>query len=335
MKIFLFLLTFTLPLFLGGKTIHALESKKLLYVNSYHKGYEWSDEIEKGLLKSLNITEQPDGAYDTSLSEVEFQLFRMDTKNNTSEAFKKKAALEAKAIIDEWQPDIVVTSDDNAAKYLIVPYYKNNSIPFVFCAINWDVSDYGFPAPNITGMIEIDPIFETITLLKKYAKGSRIAIIGADTLSGRKIINHYKEKLGIIFTDGKLVSSFDEWQAEYLRLQNSVDMIVWLSPIGIKGWNDSLAREIIIANTKIPTGAISDEQGLYALLGRVKFGTEQGWWAGKTALKILGGTDPADIPITTNKESRIFLNMDLAKRLKIKFPMELLEKAKLIESFSD
>ncbi|WP_320041664.1 hypothetical protein [uncultured Desulfobacter sp.] len=46
------------------------ERKKLLYINSYHKGYQWSDSIEKGLLK-------------------------------------------AKAVIETWQPDIVVTSDDN------------------------------------------------------------------------------------------------------------------------------------------------------------------------------------------------------------------------------
>ncbi|MCK5194670.1 MAG: hypothetical protein KAQ71_12730, partial [Desulfobulbaceae bacterium] len=57
-----------------------------------------------------------------------------------------------------------------------------------------------------------------------------------------------------------------------------------------------------------------------------------GWWAGKTALRILDGTSPSDIPVTTNKESRVYLNMGLAKQLGIKFPMELIEKATFLEN---
>ncbi len=69
-------------------------------------------------------------------------------------------------------------------------------------------------------------------------------------------------------------------------------------------------------------------------IGRVKIAEEQGWWTGKTALRILDGTPPADIPVTTNKESKILLNIQLAKRLGITFPMELLEKATFIEEIT-
>jgi ABC-type uncharacterized transport system substrate-binding protein len=64
----------------------------------------------------------------------------------------------------------------------------------------------------------------------------------------------------------------------------------------------------------------------FALLGRVRIAEEQGWWSGKTALRILEGTEPADIPVVANKESKLYLNMELAKRMKIKFPMELVEE---------
>ncbi|WP_321418637.1 hypothetical protein [uncultured Desulfobacter sp.] len=90
------------------------ERKKLLYINSYHKGYQWSDSIEKGLLKALGIEFDPDSnPIDTSLGPVQIKIVRMDTKLNKEEAFKKKEALKAKAVIETWQPDIVVTSDDN------------------------------------------------------------------------------------------------------------------------------------------------------------------------------------------------------------------------------
>ena len=308
------------------------EQKKMFYVNSYHQGYQWSDDIEKGLLKALDILENPDGTYDTSGSDVELKVFRMDTKLNQSEAFIKQAALKAKAIIDEWKPDIVVASDDNASKYLIAPYYKNAATPFVFCGLNWDASIYGFPASNVTGMVEIEPVLQTIEILKEYAKGDRIGFIGVKGITGQKIVDTYVKKLGINISDGKLISDFSEWKKEYLRLQDSVDMILWLNPIGITGWDSELAEEFILENTKIPTGATSDNNKRFAMVGIVKIAEEQGWWSGKTALRILDGKSPADIPVVTNKESRVYLNMPLAKRLGIKFPMELIEKATLLES---
>ena len=311
------------------------EQKKMFYVNSYHKGYEWSDDIEKGLLKALDIRENSDGTYDTSGSDVELKVFRMDTKLNKSEAFKKQAALKAKAIIDEWKPDIVVASDDNASKYLIAPYYKNGSIPFVFCGLNWDASVYGFPVSNVTGMVEIDPVLETIEILKKYAKGNRIGFIGVKSISARKSVDTYVKRLGIKISDGKLVSDFSEWKKEYLRLQDSVDMILWFNPVGITGWDSKSAEAFILENTKIPTGATADNNKRFAMIGIVKIAEEQGWWAGKTALRILDGKSPADIPVVTNKESRVYLNMPLAKRLGIKFSMELIEKATFIENPRD
>lgn len=108
-------------------------------------------------------------------------------------------------------------------------------------------------------------------------------------------------------------------------------MLIWMGPIGIRGWNEDEAIAFIHQHTRIPTGAHADDHVQYALIGRTKIAEEQGWWAGKTALRVLEGTSPADIPVTTNKESKLFLNMGMAKQMGIKFPMELVEKAILVE----
>jgi len=310
------------------------EPQKVLYINSYHQGYAWSDDIEKGLLKALGITTNPDGSFDTSQSAVDLEIFRMDTKFNTSEDFKQQAALAAKARIDEWQPDIVVASDDNAAKYVIAPYFKDSDIPFVFCGLNGDASVYGFPESNVTGMLEVAPYLETIEMLRIYARGDRIGIIGTRSVSNHKEITHFRKLLPLNQADIKLVSHFDEWKTEYVKLQDAVDMIIWFSPVGITGWRQKQAIDFILEHTTIPTGGAGDHNVAYALLGMVKIAEEQGWWSGKTALRILNGTSPADIPVTTNKESKIFLNMQLAKRLGIKFPMTLLEKATFVEEMT-
>ncbi len=108
-------------------------------------------------------------------------------------------------------------------------------------------------------------------------------------------------------------------------------MIIWFNPIGIKRGNQQQAIDFILEKTKIPTDAAGDHDIHYALFGKVNISEEQDWWECKAALRILNGASPADIAITTNKESRLLLNMQLAERLGIKFPMGLLQKATLIE----
>jgi hypothetical protein len=80
------------------------EGKKILYVDSYHEGYEWSDGITNGIQETLDGTG------------VDLKIYRMDTKRNPDEGFKEKAGLEAKSVIEEFEPDVVITSDDNAFK---------------------------------------------------------------------------------------------------------------------------------------------------------------------------------------------------------------------------
>jgi len=224
-----------------------------------------------------------------------------------------------------------VASDDSAAKYLIQPYYRNSVTPFVFCGVNWDASVYGFPTPNITGMVEVAPVNETLALLKKYARGDRIGFIGANTLSENKNLESYSTVLGVSFADGHLVDDFSAWKKEYLRLQDSVDMVLFFTPDGIDGWDPDLAEDFILKNTRVPSGGTGDHHIRYALLGQVRIAEEQGWWAGKTALRILNGTSPANIPVATNQQSRLYLNMELAKHLGIKFPMDLIQQATFIK----
>ena len=309
------------------------EQKKLLYINSYHKGYKWSDDIEKGLFKALGIEINPDSnTIDTSLSPVQVKILRMDTKRNTNEAFIKQAVLKAKTLIDTWNPDIVVASDDNASKFLISPHYIGSDLPVVFCGISWDASIYGFPAPNITGMVEISPFAETIALMKNFSQGERMGVIGFDSFSNRKDVARLKQQVNDLENwQVRLVSEFDQWKREYLKLQDEVDMLMWLSSTSIKGWDPEEAERFILENTKIITGGTGDSDIRYALLGRTKIAEEQGWWAGKTALRILNGTPPSAIAMTFNQHSKLYLNMKLAKRLGIVFPIELIEKADFVE----
>ena len=86
-----------------------------VYISSYHKGYDWSDGIELSLRSVLE-------------GECSFIQFDMDTKRNGAQAFIQQKAKEAKELIEKSKPDVVITSDDNAAKFVIQKYFKNSSI---------------------------------------------------------------------------------------------------------------------------------------------------------------------------------------------------------------
>lgn len=303
------------------------QPRKLVYVNSYHKGDAWSDGIENGLFKALGIPLGPEHPFDPSLSRIQIQVIRMDTKRNPGPAFAEKAARKAQALIEDWRPDIVVASDDNACRYLIAPCYRNRDLPVVFCGVNRDASAYGFPAPNITGMVEISFYRETIELLKTFARGDRLGLIGAEDPSNRKEADHLKQTAAIREQDIRLVSTYGEWKKQYLSLQESLDLLIWISHDSIQGWNSGEAERFILNHTRIVSGCVSETHVRFTLLGRVSIAEEQGWWAGKTALKILDGTSPGQIPVTANKHSKLFLNMKLARRMEIAFPMELVEMA--------
>ena len=135
------------------------EKKKVLYIDSYHAEYIWSRDITAGVRSVLNPRK-----------DIELKIFRMDTKRNMGEADKKNAAQKARELIESWRPDVVIASDDNASKYLIAPYYKNAKLPFVFCGLNWDAAIYGFPADNITGMVEVAMLEPTIDTLKRLCR---------------------------------------------------------------------------------------------------------------------------------------------------------------------
>jgi hypothetical protein len=103
---------------------------KVLYVNSYHKTFEWCDSIERGLFKSLSCVDKDDGSspdrvpvsVDSSQSPAELVVWRMDSKRNTDTAWRKAEALKIMAYIKTRKPDVVLLSDDNAAIFLGVPY---------------------------------------------------------------------------------------------------------------------------------------------------------------------------------------------------------------------
>jgi ABC-type uncharacterized transport system substrate-binding protein len=315
-------LVVTASLFLSSLVVPLTASSgagKCLYVSSYHRGYAWSDGVEQGLRKVLT-------------GHCEIRQIDMDTKRNKSVEFKQSAASEVKHEIETWQPDVVIVSDDNAAKYVVKQYYRDADTPFVFSGVNWTVKEYGFPYSNVTGIIEVAPLEAMLTNAIKYSGGAKKAIyLGADTLTEKKNLDRVagaSQKLGIEL-EGILVSSASEWKVQY-RAAQDVDFIVMGSYSGISDWNKAEMAAFAVEHARKLTVTSHDWMMPFSTIGFTKIPQEQGEWAAQAAIEILKGKSPREIPIVANRNWDLWLNMAHLESTRITLPRKLLRKAKKI-----
>ena len=220
---------------------------------------------------------------------------------------------------------MVTASDDNAAKYLIAPYYRDAALSFVFCGLNWDASAYGLPYSNVTGMVEVSPIPQIVRLLRRHARGDRLGFIAEDTLTKRKEVDYHKALFDIGYERVYLAKTFAEWRAGFLTAQEEVDMLMILGVGAIADWDEAAARTLAAQHSRIPAGTDFSWLMGVSLLGVAKLPEEQGRWAARAALKILDGVPPSRIPVTYNREGRIYFNETIARRLGVGPPPPLAE----------
>lgn len=292
--------------------------KKILWVDSYHPAYEWSAGIEQG----IRMTLQGSG--------VELRIVRMDSKRRSAEADIRAAASKAKAVIDAFRPDVVIASDDNASKYLVLPYLKDTNLPVVFCGVNWDASTYGYPARNVTGMVEVDLVEAQLDHLSRYAKGRRIGYLSGDVFSERQISAHYNDRFFAGQLKTYLVRTLAEFKAAFLQAQDEVDMLYIYNYAGIVDWEPAVAEAFLAEHIRVPTGSHNPFMAPFVLVTLAKDSQEQGEWAAGAALEVLAGRSPADIPLVRNERGQLIVNLSMAEALGVTFPLETLQAATVI-----
>lgn len=292
--------------------------KRILWVDSYAPGFAWTDGILRGVRGVLADT----GAT--------VRIVHMDTKSDPSPEFAHRAGLRAKAELDAFRPHVVMASDDNAQRHFVVPFLRGGATPVVFCGVNWDASAYGYPASNVTGMVEVGLLREALELMRPFARGPRVAIIAADTESEHVNLDTYRARGLARGWTPFFLRTFDEFPAAFLRAQERADMVILGGNGGIAGWDDARAREFLAAHTAVPTGSLDAYLAPYSVFTFSKVPEEQGRWMAATALRLLDGEPPAAIPLAENRQVDLIVNLRLARAAGLVLPLALLRTATLI-----
>lgn len=295
--------------------------KKALYINSYHQGLPWSDGIERGIDTIL------DGAG------LAHETVYLDSKRNRSPEYITEATERALAKIKTYEPDVLIVSDDNAFRYIVKDHYKNHDLPVVFSGVNWNIEKHGGPFKNTTGMVEVVLYGQSVRTVLPYARGKRIGFLAENTLSEAFNLENLTDYVGLDISEAQLVNNFEDWQKQYLEMQQRVDILV----VGVIGsfvdWNDPTQKQAVIdfvmENTQIPTITEHVWMVEFSLLAYGKIAEEQGEWAAKAALQILDGTPPSDIGVVKNRRGELAINSKLAEKLGILFPAGVIKNARV------
>jgi ABC-type uncharacterized transport system substrate-binding protein len=292
--------------------------RKIFYINSYHEGYAPSD--QKMLAIQQIVATQPN---------VVLKIFFMDAQRHQDGQSIKTKTDEALKAVRDFDPDVIIASDDDAVKYVIAPHFRKGPVPVVFCGVSWTCQQYGLPTASVTGMLEAPPVRETVqTLRKYYPEMKSLIVLGGNSASERKNIKTlesiFREE-GLL-SETLLVKDFDSWKQFFAAANKKADVVYLTGNGAVADWDATDAWEFVFRNIQKPVITCEESLMRYAVFGMTKVEREQGEWAAKTALAILDGKTPSDFHVASNRETKGFFNPLLAEAVGFKPDPDLLAK---------
>jgi ABC-type uncharacterized transport system substrate-binding protein len=302
----------------------------VLIVHSYHEGFSWTDAQDAAIRQALEVS----GARVVS--------HYMDTKRHPDEDSKVQAGAEAKLLVEELQPTVIIATDDNAQKYFAKDYAGVEGAPqIVFSGVNAEPEEYGYPADNVTGVLERPKLAESLELLTELVPDvEKVAVVGDDSTTTDAMVAYTKSlTLPLEVAAYDQVSTFEEWQTAIEAHQTDADALVFFMYHTIKAQADGSEimdpTEVMtwtLDNNELPTVGILGLQiddGVMA--GVVESPEEQGLIAGGLASELLDGTPAFDLGVRNTDHGQCMINLSTAATLGIEVPQELLDSCEIVE----
>ncbi|HON44347.1 MAG TPA: bifunctional serine/threonine-protein kinase/ABC transporter substrate-binding protein [Planctomycetota bacterium] len=301
-----------------------LESpKRVLLVFSYEKDILWDIHIRQAILETF------ENHLLRSDKEIVVRDFYINAKKESEEEKIQSKIHQAIHLIRSWRPHLVITIDDLATGY-ITPHFFHSSIQFVFCGVNNDIKEYGFPQKNVTGICEdvfVKQTFQKIDTFLPTAKNYVILI--EDTPIASEMLQHIHQELETIplyCLETFCSANWEEWKQCLKQYESQVDFFYipmyhnlkdeqgnYISSADVLQW--------ILGNIEKPFLGLLDfniKQG--ALFGVVATGKKQGEIAGYYGVQILKGKTADAFPIFHLPRGELYINRKTAKRYNITIP---------------
>jgi PAS domain S-box-containing protein len=293
---------------------------RVLYLNSYDRGYKWSNDIERGLVERLKNADR----------EIELSVEYLDGRRFPGTARNDLLAATLAAKYAGYRHDIVVVSDNFAFDFAI-QYRKQlfPDLPIVFCGYNNFRPDMLKGIRNITGVNEEVDFARTVDLAIRVQPGVRnlVFITSTGDDSNRRMTAVAEATLFPELRKGyNVVALKDASMAEIgSRLgvlpRDSAVFLVGMTRDLIEGRRPTSVENgcMILAVSPVPVYAFWDfHLGTGILGGYIIAGLDQGRTAADMVLRILGGTPADSIPVMMHTPARNMIDFNVMKKFGIK-----------------
>lgn len=301
---------------------------KVLVVMSYDDQLEWQKEIQRGVESVLSKS-------------CDLRFFNLNSRYDFENA--KSKAQEAFQLYQEFQPDGVIASDDNAQTLFVIPYLRNKTDkPVVFCGVNADPAAYEYPAKNVTGILERVHFKESIALLQLIDPSvKKITFVMGDNNTATAFMDQAKteqKEYTAEILDIKKIKTLEEGLEYIQRVSPQTDAFFIENINGVKTAAGETPKEKdmvqqLVAQCRKPTFAPNEytiKNGV--LCGVTKTGIEQGGTAGEMLLRAMKGAPISEIPIIQNHDGQAIINVTTLKDLGLKPPSSVLRMSKLVRT---
>ena len=272
------------------------EKKWVLILNSYHRGFTWTDHQVEGIM----------GMLAQYLPELELQVEYMNWKHfPTPENLQRLQQLYQYRFAR--QNFEVVICTDNAALDFAAKHYAAlfPRAALVFCGINGFKEEMIADCPRATGVVEdVDPV-GTIDLALKLQPATKTVVVISDATESalgtnekiKENISHFATRVAIRFLVGLSMAEVLE-QVEQLP----PDCIILMSNLNRdrlgQVYSHEQAISLIRSRSRVPIyGLWSFVLGKGIVGGNLLSGQVQGEYAARFAVRILQGEDPGKMPV--------------------------------------
>jgi len=292
------------------------QTKKILILNSYHKGFVQTDNIVKGI---ESILEPQKNSINLIIEYMDSKAIEYGTQ------YKEKLYDFYNYKYGNQKFDLIISSDDNAFDFLR-EYHENlfPDTPIVFCGV------YNLEAPNLidhnifTGILEVQSVRETIDLaLSLHPKTRKIVFIVDDTPTGlyfwsvvQELFKYYEDIQMIRFD-----SSLSLAQIENKVSKLSDDTILYFGTFhrdktgNYYSFDEAVSRVSKASAQPIYGGSVQILP--YCIGGKLFGGFYHGQITAELAQRILKGEKVRDIPVITEPQTQYMFNYEQMQRFGI------------------
>ncbi len=329
-------LTISFLAYSNNKNFQTDKGKNILIIQSYNQGYDWTDNIQKGLVDNLAI-----------LKNIEIYTEYLDANRKAlTDSYLLEFERYIYAKYNSMKIDLLIVVDDEALNFVLKRRKSLfDRVPIVFCGINDFNPSLLSGFKDITGVNEEKPIKENIELIlsineKTGKKLKKIAIIAGSRISDKKTLESFMKKAKMIPSNitidvfnGIELDKILEKIGNYSEYDVIICISYILSPDDTKYSDDEVLKKIS-EKTNAKIFVLNDILIKNNVLGGyVVTSYDHGEDAAKIAIKILNGQNANSIKIKMDSFKRYLFNYD--SLIKYKLPLGILPQNTILVNYSE